>query len=222
MKKSNIVLLRPEPGLSASKALLNKLDIEPVECPLMRIEPVDWSIPDLAQFDTLLFTSAIAPEMAAQHAEYLSTLTVVAVGEKTAEAARAAGFTVATVGSGNVDALLARLPKSAQILHLCALNFRRPTTGHRVFHLPVYRGVSTNNRVPLDGPQIYMVHSPRLAALLAAQVPEDQRGDKIVVAISPAAGKAAGTGWKEVTSNKNPSDVIMISLAATLWRNEFE
>ena len=213
---NKLVILRPEPGLSASLARAKEAGLEAIACPLMSVEPVEWSLPDLEAFDTLMFTSASAPAEAAEHRDALSALRVIAVGEKTAAAAREAGFTVAIVGDGGVDDLLEKMADEARILHLCGVNFRKPEAAQAINHLPVYRAVPTGAEPPVDGGHVYMVHSPRLGALLGMAIPEASRADKHVVAISQMAGVAVGPGWASVTMAPRPQDEAMLPVAAKL------
>ena len=55
-----LLLLRPEPGLSASAERARALGLEVIACPLFAIEPVEWEAPDPADYDALLLTSANA------------------------------------------------------------------------------------------------------------------------------------------------------------------
>ena len=55
-----LLLLRPEPGLSASVTRARALGLDVIACPLFRVGPVEWALPDSARFDGLLLTSANA------------------------------------------------------------------------------------------------------------------------------------------------------------------
>src|SRR5262245_7688966 len=55
-----LLLLRPEPGLSASAERARSMGLEVVRCPLFHVEPVEWEAPDPAAFGALLLTSANA------------------------------------------------------------------------------------------------------------------------------------------------------------------
>ena len=112
-----LVVLRPEPALSATRARAEAIGLTVVACPLFTIEPLDWARPNPAEFDALLLTSANTLRRAGELGP-LKTLPVVAVGEATAEAARDAGLSVEMIGSGGVDALLAAIPGAKRLLHL--------------------------------------------------------------------------------------------------------
>ncbi|HEY0629709.1 MAG TPA: uroporphyrinogen-III synthase, partial [Sphingomicrobium sp.] len=55
-----LLLLRPEPGLSASAERARALGLEVICRPLFEVEPVEWASPDPAAYDGLLLTSANA------------------------------------------------------------------------------------------------------------------------------------------------------------------
>lgn len=113
-----LLLLRPEPGLSASVTRARALGLDVIACPLFRVGPVEWALPDSARFDGLLLTSANALRNGGPGLRQLVGLPVHAVGPATAEAARAAGFEVDSVGTTNVADLLNQLPANLRLLHL--------------------------------------------------------------------------------------------------------
>src|SRR4051794_25280604 len=101
-----LVVLRPEPGASATAERARMLGLEPVMVPLFEVEPVAWQAPDAARFDALLLTSANAVRMGGEELSKLRRLPVHAVGEATARSALDAGFDVASLGDAGVDRLL--------------------------------------------------------------------------------------------------------------------
>ncbi|HXG80622.1 MAG TPA: uroporphyrinogen-III synthase, partial [Sphingomicrobium sp.] len=113
-----LLLMRPEPGLSASAERARAMGLEVVCRPLFDVEPVAWEAPDPADFDALLLTSANAVRHGGLQLDRLKGLPIHAVGEATATAAREAGFRVESVGPGGVAGLLAQLPASRRLLHL--------------------------------------------------------------------------------------------------------
>jgi uroporphyrinogen-III synthase len=46
-----LVILRPEPGASATADRARAMGLEPVVMPLFKVEPVDWETPDAGSFD---------------------------------------------------------------------------------------------------------------------------------------------------------------------------
>jgi uroporphyrinogen-III synthase len=131
-----LLLVRPEPGLSASADRAKQAGLDVIACPLFRIEPLEWEAPDPQGYDGLLLTSANAVRYGGRKLDGLKSLPAHAVGAATADAARAAGLKVATVGEDDLSDLLARLPVDIRLLHLAGDNHREAETGHRI-HLPV-------------------------------------------------------------------------------------
>jgi uroporphyrinogen-III synthase len=101
-----ILVLRPEPGASATLRRAHERGLHAVAVPLFEIEPVAWDAPEAGGFDGLLLTSANAVRSAGEQLEELRGLPVYAVGEATAGAAREAGFEVASTGDTDIRRLL--------------------------------------------------------------------------------------------------------------------
>lgn len=209
-----LLLLRPEPGLSASMARAGELGLEVIACPLFRVEPVAWAAPDPGHYDGLLLTSANAIRHGGSQLERLKALPVHAVGEATAKAARNAGFGVQTVGSGDVADLLAKLAPSQRLLHLVGEDHRE-TGGARVERIIVYRVAAVGEPAlpPVEG-LVAAVHSPRAGHRLAELV--DDRSRTAIAAISQAAAEACGPGWEQVAVAETPDDNSLLALAAML------
>ena len=209
-----LLLLRPEPGLSASAERARAMGLEVVLCPLFRIEPVAWAAPDTRSFDALLLTSANAISQGGAELDKLREMPVHAIGAATAAAARAAGFRVATVGRGDAAELLARLPASHRLLHLAGED-HRDLDDPRIERRILYRSaeIERPQPPPVDG-LVIAVHSPRAGRRLQELTPE--RGSAAVAAISPAAGEACGAGWERIEAAEFPNDKSLLALAARL------
>ena len=210
-----LLVLRPEPGAGATAARARALGLEPVVAPLFEIRPVGPGPVDAAAFDALLLTSANA----ARHApDGHSSLRVFAVGEASADAARARGFTEVNVGPSDAAAAVEAMARSGvkRALHLCGRD-----------HLAVaHPGLGIERRIvyaaePVDvpagalaGPAVAMVHSARAAERLAGLAPD--RGAIALAAISEAAAEAAGEGWSAKRVAAAPRDEALLELAAEL------
>jgi uroporphyrinogen-III synthase len=218
---TRLVILRPEPGASATAAAARKLGLEPLVIPLFATEPVEWRAPDPGQYDALLLTSAKAVRHGGGQIERLRALPAHCVGQATAAAARQAGFTIASLGSGGVDALLDTLPPGVRLLHLCGVDRRDPQAPKQpIVPVRVYRSVAIEPGDALrsiDG-AVVAVHSPRSAARLSALADTlGLRRETIqVAAISDEAAVAAGPGWQAVEAATEPSDSALLALAARL------
>ncbi|MEW6255419.1 MAG: uroporphyrinogen-III synthase [Pseudomonadota bacterium] len=112
-----LLLTRPEPGAARTARRLRDAGHSVICDPMLRIQPKEEPRPS-GPFDAIAFTSANG--VACFRGEILN-VPVFAVGARTAQAARAAGFTGVTACDGDAAALAARLsadlPRSARILH---------------------------------------------------------------------------------------------------------
>lgn len=208
-----LLVLRPEPGGSETAARARAMGLEPVLAPLFAVRPVAGPPADSSLYDAVLLTSANG----ARHAPAgLAALPCFAVGESTAEAARAAGFADVRTGSSDGAAAAAMMAAAGvrRALHLCGYD-----------HLPVAAaGVAIERRVVysaepiererLDGPAVAMIHSARAGARFA-QLAGD-RSSIAVAAISSAAAAAAGEGWAVKAVAAAPRDQALLELAAKL------
>ena len=212
---SKVVILRPEPGASATLARAEAAGVDAVAIPLFEVTPIDWIAPDAAEYDALLLTSANAVRLGGIQLGSLSNLPAYCVGAATAAAAEAAGLGIADTGKGNAADLAGRLPQELRFLHLTGRSHR---TIPAVTQIAVYDSVAIDPPPSLDAliGGVAMVHSPRAGARLAELV---KARDKIAIAaISSAAAAACGTGWRAVQSATMPTDGALLELAATMWQ----
>ena len=118
----NVLVLRPERAARRTAAALAARGHVVILAPVLSIEDLDDAVPD-GPFDAVLATSAnglrklkARPEIAR-----LSLLPLIAVGDRTAEAGREAGFESVHVAEGDGRALVetacALFPEGARFLH---------------------------------------------------------------------------------------------------------
>jgi uroporphyrinogen-III synthase len=209
-----LLLLRPEPGLSASAERARALGLDVLCCALFRVEPLDWTVPDPTHYDALLLTSANAVRHAGPKLAMLASLPVHAVGQSTAAAAQGAGLNVKTVGCGNVSDLLLALPASLRLLHLAGED-HHPNAEASIERRITYRSapISDPNLPLLDG-LVVAVHSARAGTRLSELA--EERGAAIIAAISDEAAAACGDGWAGITVAAEPNDKSLLALAAGL------
>lgn len=218
-----VVILRPEPGASATYDKAVELGLGTVKLPLFEIEPVEWSLAvGLEEFDGLLVTSANAMREGGPGLAPLDDLPVYAVGPASAVAAREAGFEVVRIGAGNLHQLLRAIDPGLRLLHLAGedrVDQRR--VWQKITTVPVYR---TRTIDPIDPAPILggvaVIHSPRAGARLAEIVPD--RSTVAVAAISGAAAEACGEGWESIQFVSRPSDPALLALAARLCEKSAE
>jgi len=211
-----LLVLRPEPGASATVAKARKLGLDAVAVPLFEVEPVAWEPPDAAGFDGLLLTSANAVRCGGEVLGTLRGLKTYAVGETTAEAAREAGFDIAATGDAGIDRLLGSIEPDLKLLHLCGEDRREPESAKQaITPVVVYRSnpVEAPNLDPTEG-AVALIHSPRAGRRFAELVSD--RSETRIAAISEAAGEAAGRGWARAEVAEQPTDDALLALAASL------
>jgi uroporphyrinogen-III synthase len=120
-----VLVTRPEPGASRTGRRLASDGFSPLLMPLSRIEPLEQSGDVLSQLpDAVVATSANAIlHLSAPLAARLAGMPLFAVGEKTGQAARQAGFASVVEGEGDASELAQlvafRCPKGARLVYLC-------------------------------------------------------------------------------------------------------
>lgn len=212
---SKVIVLRPEPGASATLARAKAEGIDAIAIPLFEVAPVAWAAPDAGAHDALLLTSANAVRNGGNGLAALSGLPAYCVGEATASAARVAGFRVALVGDRDAAALIAQLPDGLRLLHLTGVE-HRPIAS--VTQVAVYHNRTVHPPPSLDALRsgVAMVHSPRAGARLGELI--NQRGSIAIAAISRVAADACGEGWRTVAAIDAPTDGALLALAGKLWQ----
>jgi uroporphyrinogen-III synthase len=223
----NVLILRPQPGADETASRARALGLEPVVTPLFEVRPLAWTPPDPAEFDTVLLTSAHAARQGGDGLASLRALPCYAVGERTAGAARAAGFKTIRTGPSDGIALLPIMAADGveRVFHPCGrehLDLDHPALAIR--HEPVYATDATERlpseaKAALDRGALVLLHSPRAAAVFA-QLAAPWRASISIAAISPAAAAAAGDGWRLVAAASAPRDEALLELAAKLCQTE--
>ena len=214
-----LLVLRPEPGASATVATARAMGLEAIATPLFVIRWLDWSLPE-QQFEAVLFTSANAARHGGAKLSTLMGLPAYAVGAATAEAARKAGFDRVVTGDGDAQTILALAHRDGvrSILHLAGREHREVMLDDiRIDRRTVYASDAIQTlpeaaRAVLPG-AVALLHSPRAARLFASLV--DPAGIAIA-GISPAVLAAAGPGWHAAEAAKQPTDASLLAVAAKL------
>jgi uroporphyrinogen-III synthase len=214
-----LVILRPEPGASASLRRAKGLGLDAISMPLFGIHPLEWTPPDPKLFDAVLATSANAFRHGGGGLAQFLHLPLHAVGEATAEAAREAGFADVIAGSGDVEALLASLPSGLRLFYPCGRDRRDLSAARQaILSVPVYAAEA----LPMPegfgaiADAVIAVHSPRAGERLAELAAGIDKSNARIAAISEAAASAAGSGWETVMHAAEPNDRALLELAARL------
>jgi uroporphyrinogen-III synthase len=135
-----ILVTRPQPDNEATAAALRAKGFEVLPAPMLRFEPVAFHDDADARYGAVIATSANALRAIEAHlaGSRLLTLPLFAVGERTAEAARQAGFRDIVVADGNAEALrdlivasvrAKTLKKSSTLLYLAGADLAGDLAG---------------------------------------------------------------------------------------------
>jgi uroporphyrinogen-III synthase len=214
-----LIVLRPEPGASETKSHAEALGLDPVfAVPLFSIEPLGWEAPEPAGFDALLLTSANAIRQGGDQLQKLRGLSAHCVGQATADAARGAGFDIASVGKAGVQRLLGSIESDQRLLHLAGEDRTEiELAKQEITIVPVYRAAELPppENFDLANGAVVLVHSRRAGARLA-QLTEAgalDRSSIAIAAISDSAAAAAGGGWELREAAEKPDERSLLELA---------
>jgi uroporphyrinogen-III synthase len=213
---SRVLVLRPEPGATATLNRARERGLDAVSVPLFEVKAVTWQAPESASFDGLLFTSANAVRLGGDELAKLRGLPAYAVGEATAEAAREAGFDIKATGEAGVDRLLDSIEPDLRLLHLCGEDRREAADPRqRISKIAVYRAAEiAQPDLSVAADAVALIHSPRAGTRFAGLVKD--RSSIAIAAISEAAAEAAGNAWKTVEIAEAPTDDALLALGARL------
>ena len=224
-----LVIIRPEPGCSASVDKARKMHgVEVHGFPLFEVASRSWEGVPPDQYDALLIGSAMVLRHSGPGLSALKSLPVYAVGETTAAAARDAGFTVIATGTTNLQTLLGELaPDHRRLLRLAGeerVSVTLPkgvTVDERVVYASLPQEMPDALIAQLHKPAIVTLHSAEAARHLAAQCVKHgiRRATLRIAALSPRIGTAAGDGWGEVASIPYPDDAALLALARQMCQD---
>ncbi len=178
-----VLITRPEPDGARLAGILRKMGFRAIVCPMLKIVPApDLKLPGGVQ--GLILTSANGARALALRGAVAPELAVFALGEKTARAARAAGFADVRAGDGRRASLVRRIralagdPGRARLVHVCgahvAGDWRAELAGQgiEILRLEAYRaqaveGLSPAARRALAADEVgaALFFSPRSAEL---------------------------------------------------------
>lgn len=221
-----LLVLRSEPGASATVSTAEALGWEATSAPLFTISACDWLPVDPASVDAILMTSANAARLAGGGLRPLLNLPLYAVGAATAEAARAAGFADVRAGDGDAATIvaLAASDGAGTLLHLAGRDHRDVRRSGVTIERRIVYCADPVESLPgpalraLEQDAVVLIHSPR-AGRLFAELADDARLDRSAIrlaAISPAALDGAGAGWRRTIAAEIPSDSALLAAAARL------
>lgn len=216
-----VFAIRPEPGLTETIAAGRAVGLGVDGEAAFAIEPVAWQPVSEEALDGLLIGSANAIRHAGEGLAGLLEKPVYAVGERTAEAARGAGLTVASTGEGGLQALVAALKPPLRLLRLAGATHvdLAPPQGieliTRVTYRSVPRPLSADFARRLAEGGIVLLHSGEAARHFAAEcerlaLPRDRLS---LVVLAPRILEGVGGGWSWTAAAREPREGALLALA---------
>lgn len=223
-----LVVIRPEPGCSATVEAARAAGLDPRGVPLFAVTSRSWQAPAPDAFDALLLGSANALRHAGPGLAAVRHLPAYVVGETTAAAARDAGLTIAGIGQGGLQAVLDALdPVHRRLLRLAGeerIALKLPS-GVTMTERFVY--ASTPQPMPADlaallaGPALVALHSAEAAHHLTSECVRHglRRARLRLCVLGPRIAAAAGDGWGEVAVAAEPTDRALLALARQMCQD---
>ena len=227
MSRAPLLILRPEPGASMTAKRAFDEGWKPVVSPIFRIEPIAWGSPPVEDYDALFVTSANAVRQSGKAVNRYAVIPAYAVGDATARALKAAGFTDIRTGRGDAAMMLDAAAENGvtRALHLAGEDYR--DVGHDAISIDrriVYRSAAIERlgekaAVALrEGGAAVLLHSSRAAEHFAALCDGAKiaRRQVRIAALAPAILAAAGPGGRGSLAAAKPDDAALLAAAARL------
>lgn len=204
-----LLVTRPDALGRETAARLMAAGHDVILSPLLAPRALDWNAPE-GPFDALMFTSPQAPAFAGPKLAAYGHLPAYAVGQRTAAAARAAGFADVRVGA-----------PEGRVLHLCGREVTpsdRPATRVAVYAAELAPLTDEAVAALRDGLDAALLYSARTGAQFGAECDRAalDRATIAIVAISERALFAAGPGWREVAVAVTPDEAGVFAAAGQL------
>jgi uroporphyrinogen-III synthase len=218
-----LVVIRPEPGCSATISTARKMGLKSFGFPLFKIVPTSWEAPAPDSFDALLMGSANALRHGGKDLAQYARLPAYVVGEATAAAARTAGFAIALTGSGGLQAVLdkaahPRLLRLSGEDHIALEPPQGITLTQRIVYASQPLPMPLVLAELLATPAVIMLHSAVAARhfALECQRLEIDRSQLSLAMIGPRVAEVTGSGWRHSACADEPSDHALLALARRL------
>jgi len=216
---------RPQPLAAETADRLRSLGHDVLMSPLLELAVLPWEQPT-GHVEAIAFTSPQAPGFAGPQGATYRALPVFAVGARTAEAARKAGFSDVHLTEGNASTLFEAVQQAGfrHVLHMAGRERAEaaPPEGLEVIVRVVYEARLADVFAPEAERGLREGHvdwvllfSARTASHFASlyEALGLPRTNLSIAAISPAALAAAGTGWGRLKAASVPSEVGVLAAA---------
>jgi uroporphyrinogen-III synthase len=219
-----VLVTRAEPGAEATGMRLRALGFEPVLAPLRVLEAASHNLRLADGADALAFTSAAGVRFWTGRRD----LPAFCVGDATAEAARAWGFTDVRSASRDAAALAVLISSEtrpgATIVHVRALEVAADLAAalaaleRRTLALVVYRArdIDALPANALENLHAALFHSPGGARTFMRIAPAGARLSSVrAIAMSAAVAEALGTGvWAQIEVADEPNENALLARLA--------
>ena len=223
-----VIIVRPEPGASATLQAARALGMAAEAHPIFVVRPIPWTPVPREEIDAVILGSANAIRHGGTALEDLRGLPAYCVGQTTATIAQAAGFTIAGIGTGGLQNVLNALaPEHRRLLRLAGVTHVPLVLppGATMTTREVYASVPTPLATPLAQalrtPVVVMLHSGEAADHLAALCAEHDidRARIALAVIGPRVARMAGAGWARIENAEIPSDTALLALAREMCQD---
>lgn len=206
MRSGPVLVTRPLAQGEKTAEKLRSYGLLPLCFPLLEVESVNWQLPDIEPQAVLITSANAIPAL--KSSPLPREIALFAVGDKTAQELRAAGFTKVESAKGDVVALAQLVTNRCEqglgaLLYLSgdAVAGNLPgllgNAGFWVETRIVYRAKAISALPPeaLEA-KTALLYSPRSATILARLMQQKER--VTLYCLSPNIARAAGEGWARV------------------------
>lgn len=217
-----VIVIRPQPGCDASLGAAREMGLDARGFPLFEVKPLPWDPPAPEEVDALLIGSANALRHAGAALGAYRGKPAYAVGEATAQAARAAELDVVVAGEGGLQEVLGLVQTRHRRLLRLAGQTRvdlTPPEGIAIVEREVYRSeplpMPPELEEMLRNPAIVLLHSAEAARHFAEECDarKIERSAIRLAALGPRIAQSAGSGWADLATAEKPEDKALLALA---------
>ncbi|MCK0127791.1 uroporphyrinogen-III synthase [Erythrobacter sp. F6033] len=221
---TQIIAIRPEPGLSATVEAARALGLSVTAASLFEIRPLPWDAPDPAAIDGLLIGSANAIRHGGANLARFLDKPAYVVGKTTQKAAESAGFSVAATGSGGLQSLIDECALLAKMLRIAGADHvpLDPPSGVNIHKVIAYESAP----LPLEK-SVFDRSADRTIVLLHSAVAAEHFTSeckrlnidtmKIELAVfGPRIASAAGKDWRAIHVAERADDAALLAMVSAL------
>lgn len=217
-----LIVIRPEPGNTATLDSARALGLDAHGFPLFDVAPRGWDMPE-GRFAAILAGSANVFRHGGPQLEALRHIPVAAVGETTAQTARDAGFTVTRTGEGGLQPLVETL-SPGRYLRLAGLDRVQlsPPDGVQIKTRTIYAAqpcaIPGDLAALLSSGAVTLLHSGEAARHFRAECErlEIVRSNIHLACLAARIAELAGPGWGRIAVAQTRTDADLLELAARM------